>query len=97
MSMGKETREYKVGDRLPDSWLGPGWIVVGTKRAREGAIEIRNDTPGFAERVQKALEMYRDAVRRDLYGPWTIEEIEEMERRKKLERDLDNMVFDSSI
>ena len=95
--MGKEAREFKVGDRLPDSWLGPGWSVVSTKRTNEGAIEIRNDTPEFAERVRKALEMYREAVRRDMFGPWTIEEIEEMERRRKLERDLDNMVFDSPI
>ena len=98
MAVAKEQlADIKVGDRLPDSWLGTGWTVVGTKRAREGAIEIRNDTPEFAERVRKALEMYREAVRRDMFGPWTIEEIEEMERRRKLERDLDNMVFDSPI
>ena len=69
MSMGKETRKFKVGDQLPDSWLGSGWTVVSTKRASEGAIEIRNDTPEHAERVQKALEDYAAAVREDQMRP----------------------------
>ena len=98
MAVAKEQlADIKVGDRLPDSWLGTGWTVVGTKRAREGAIEIRNDTPEFAERAQKALEMYREAVRRDMFDPWTIVEIEERERRRQLERDSDDIVFDSQI
>ena len=92
--MNKEVpRNLKVGDVLHG-----GWTVVDTKYAQQGAIGLHNDTPEFLERVNRALEAYKEAVRRDKFGPWTKEEIEKMLKRQEAERKFNfPPVFDSSI
>ena len=88
----RERHNLKVGDRLPD-----GARVIDTRYVTQGAIGILHDDPEFDRRVREALEKYRDAVRRDKYGPWTVEELQEMEDRRKRERELMDITFDSLL
>ena len=77
----RERHNLKVGDRLPG-----GARVIDTRFAERGAIGFEYDDPETLARIDKALADYAAESRRRQFGPWTLEELQEMAERQEGER-----------
>lgn len=85
----------KVGDRLSN-----GARVTDTRHAKQRAIGFEYDDPETIARVDKLVADYAAESRRRQYGPWTLEELQEMIKRQEAERRfqrLCHLPLDSSI